>query len=56
MLQNRSVAVLFVRLTYTFLVADMLKGMTPEEIRRTFGIKNDFSPEEQEKIRKENAW
>eukprot|EP00741_Cyanophora_paradoxa_P007719 tig00001187_g7468.t1 len=37
-------------------VADMIRGKTPEEIRRTFNIKNDFTPEEEEEIRKENAW
>ena len=56
MLQNRSEAVLFIRLTLRLLVANMIKGKTPEEIRRTFNIKNDFSPEEEEQIRKENAW
>eukprot|EP00979_Chaetoceros_neogracilis_P013708 scaffold4020_cov234-Chaetoceros_neogracile.AAC.9 len=28
-------------------VASMIKGKTPEEIRRTFNITNDFSPEEE---------
>ena len=37
-------------------VANMIKGKTPEEIRKTFNIKNDFSPEEEEQIRKENEW
>ena len=37
-------------------VANMIKGKTPEEIRRTFNIKNDFTPEEEEQIRRENAW
>jgi S-phase kinase-associated protein 1 len=37
-------------------VANMIKGKTPEEIRKTFNIKNDFSPEEEEAIRKENEW
>lgn len=37
-------------------VANMIKGRTPEEIRKTFNIKNDFTPEEEEQVRKENAW
>jgi S-phase kinase-associated protein 1 len=37
-------------------VANMIKGKTPEEIRKTFNIKNDFSPEEEEQVRKENSW
>ncbi|MQK21709.1 SKP1-like protein, partial [Escherichia coli] len=35
-------------------VADMIKGKTPEEIRKTFNIKNDFTPEEEEEVRREN--
>jgi hypothetical protein len=31
-------------------------GKTPEEIRKTFNIKNDFTPEEEEEVRKENQW
>lgn len=37
-------------------VANMIKGKSPEEIRKTFNIVNDFTPEEEEKIRKENEW
>ena len=37
-------------------VANMIKGKTPEEIRKKFNIKNDFTPEEEEQIRKENEW
>jgi S-phase kinase-associated protein 1 len=37
-------------------VANMIKGKTPEEIRTTFNIKNDFTPEEEEQVRKENEW
>jgi S-phase kinase-associated protein 1 len=37
-------------------VANMIKGKSPEEIRKTFNIKNDFSPAEEEQIRKENEW
>lgn len=35
-------------------VANMVKGKTPEQIRTMFNIKNDFTPEEEEQIRKEN--
>ena len=28
----------------------------PEEIRRTFSITNDFSPDEEDQIRQENEW
>jgi S-phase kinase-associated protein 1 len=37
-------------------VANMIKGKSPEDIRKTFNIKNDFTPEEEEQIRKENEW
>eukprot|EP01100_Stratorugosa_tubuloviscum_P010890 TRINITY_DN474_c3_g1_i1.p1 TRINITY_DN474_c3_g1~~TRINITY_DN474_c3_g1_i1.p1 ORF type:complete len:157 (+),score=79.88 TRINITY_DN474_c3_g1_i1:171-641(+) len=37
-------------------VANMIKGKSPEEIRKTFNIKNDFTPEEEEQVRRENAW
>ncbi|CAN0922913.1 SKP1-like protein 11 [Linum grandiflorum] len=37
-------------------VADMIKGKTPEEIRETFNIKNDFTPEEEAEVRRENQW
>ncbi|XP_030527222.1 SKP1-like protein 1B [Rhodamnia argentea] len=37
-------------------VADIIKGKTPEEIRKTFNIKNDFTPEEEEEVRRENQW
>lgn len=35
---------------------DRHAGKTPEDIRKTFGIKNDFTPEEEEQVRKENEW
>jgi S-phase kinase-associated protein 1 len=37
-------------------VANMIKGKTPEEIRKTFNIKNDFTPEEENAIKEENRW
>ncbi len=37
-------------------VANMIKGKTPEEIRKTFNIENDFTPEEEEEVRRENQW
>lgn len=36
--------------------ADMIKDRNPDEIRRWFKIKNDFTPEEEEEIRRENSW
>mmetsp|Transcript_9956 Transcript_9956/g.18854 ORF Transcript_9956/g.18854 Transcript_9956/m.18854 type:complete len:163 (-) Transcript_9956:2128-2616(-) len=37
-------------------VATMIKGKTPEEIRETFNITNDFTPEEEARVREENKW
>jgi S-phase kinase-associated protein 1 len=37
-------------------VANMLKGKSPEEIRRTFNMKSEITPEEEEQIRRENGW
>ena len=37
-------------------VANMIKEKTPEDIRKTFNIKNDFTPSEEEQVRKENEW
>ncbi|KAG0166932.1 suppressor of kinetochore protein mutant [Apophysomyces sp. BC1034] len=37
-------------------VANMIKGKSAEEIRRTFNITNDFTPEEEAQIKKENEW
>ena len=37
-------------------VASLIKGKTPEEIRETFNIVNDFTPEEEAQVREENAW
>lgn len=32
-------------------VAQMLKGKKPQQIRDLFGIKNDFTPDEEQRIR-----
>ncbi|AMD19759.1 HCL392Cp [Eremothecium sinecaudum] len=37
-------------------VAEMIRNRSPEEIRRTFNIVNDFTPEEEAAIRRENEW
>lgn len=37
-------------------IADNIKDKQPEEVRTIFNIENDFSPEEEEAVRKENAW
>lgn len=33
----------------------MIKGKQPEEIRKLFNIHNDFTPEEEAQIRRENV-
>nr|GLL41323.1 SKP1-like protein 1A [Ipomoea trifida] len=37
-------------------VANLIEKMTVEEVRKFFNIQNDFTPEEEEEIRRENAW
>lgn len=37
-------------------VAEMIRNKSPEEIRKTFNIVNDFSPEEEAAIKRENEW
>lgn len=37
-------------------VASFIQGKTVEQIRERFGIPNDFTPEEEAKVREENAW
>ena len=37
-------------------VATMIKGKTPDEIRKKFNVENDFNIEEEENIKKENEW
>ena len=38
------------------LFANKIKGKTPEEVRKEFNIKNDFTAAEEEEICKENEW
>lgn len=37
-------------------IATLVKGKNVEEIRELFGIENDFTPEEEARIREENKW
>lgn len=37
-------------------LADETAGLTTEEIRKKFDIKNDFAPEEEARLRSENEW
>lgn len=37
-------------------IANMIKGKTPDVIRKTFNIQNNFTPEEEEQVKKENEW
>ena len=37
-------------------VANMIKGKTPDEIRKVFNIEKDFTEEEEQAILKENEW
>lgn len=37
-------------------IARMIRGKTPEEIRKEFNIENDLTPEEEERIKEENKW
>ncbi|XP_058070608.1 SKP1-like protein 1B [Magnolia sinica] len=37
-------------------VANIVRGKTTEEIREKFNIENDFTPEEEEEVRRENQW
>ncbi|CAH9089637.1 unnamed protein product [Cuscuta epithymum] len=37
-------------------IADTIKDMSPEEVRAFFNIENDFTPEEEAKLRSEHAW
>jgi S-phase kinase-associated protein 1 len=37
-------------------VANMIKGKSPEEICKTFGVDKEFTPEEEERVRKDYPW
>mmetsp|Transcript_4753 Transcript_4753/g.8268 ORF Transcript_4753/g.8268 Transcript_4753/m.8268 type:complete len:169 (-) Transcript_4753:424-930(-) len=37
-------------------VSIMIKGKSPEELRRIFNISNEFTPEEEAQVREENKW
>ncbi len=37
-------------------VASIIKGKSPEDIRKTFNIQNDFTPEEEAQLIEENQW
>ena len=37
-------------------MASLIKGKSVEELREMFGIVNDFTPEEEAKLREENKW
>lgn len=37
-------------------VVKNISGKTPQQIRDYFGIESDFTPEEEEQVRKENQW
>jgi S-phase kinase-associated protein 1 len=43
-------------LWFSSTVASLIKGKTPENIRKTFNIVNDFTPEEEANIIAENKW
>jgi S-phase kinase-associated protein 1 len=37
-------------------IGDMMKGKTPEEIRKTFNIKDSCTPAKEEELLRENQW
>jgi len=37
-------------------VAEMIRGKKPEQIRAEFNITNDFTPEEEDAVKRENQW
>ena len=37
-------------------VANLIRGKKPEEIKLLFGVTREFSPEEEEQVKRENPW
>lgn len=37
-------------------IGNWIKGKTPAEIKTFFGLKTDFTEEDEERVRKENNW
>jgi S-phase kinase-associated protein 1 len=37
-------------------VATLIKGKSPEEIRNVFNVENDFTPEEEMRVKEDNMW
>ncbi|CAL5363451.1 unnamed protein product [Camellia sinensis] len=37
-------------------IADQIKDLMPEEVRKIFNIKNDFTPEEETTVQNEHEW
>lgn len=37
-------------------VSVMIKGKSPEELRKIFNLPDEFTPEEEAQVREENAW
>lgn len=37
-------------------IPSLAPRLRPQEIRKQFHIKNDFTPEEEEEVRRENQW
>ena len=40
----------------TTVIAEKIKDFAPEQVRKLFNIENDFTPEEEAKIRQEYSW
>lgn len=37
-------------------VAEMIKGKTPDEIKKVFGVEGEFTQEEKEQVLRDNPW